>query len=172
MQFYSPFGQLLRTLRVPGTSLRSLSWEGSGLRLSLAVDSHIFFANVRPAYMWTYFSTTLAYATWRKEKGEHQVVYWAVPPNGGGADANATSGASGFGNSVLGQSQSGVVVKTYRTRLAFLLGDGSCDACAVVTKPDANSGAVTVHLNNAIGAPLEKREVQLFPGADSQQKAL
>ena len=71
MQFYSPFGQLLRTLRVPGTSLRSLSWEGSGLRLSLAVDSHIFFANVRPAYMWTYFSTTLAYATWRKEKGEH-----------------------------------------------------------------------------------------------------
>ena len=33
--------------RVPGQNLRAISWEGSGLRLALAVDSHIFFANIR-----------------------------------------------------------------------------------------------------------------------------
>jgi len=77
VQFYAPTGQHLRTLRAPGQNLRSISWEGNGLRLALAVDSHIFFANVRPDYLWTYFSKgTLVYAVWKKERQEHCVTYW------------------------------------------------------------------------------------------------
>lgn len=41
------FGDHLRTLKVSGEELRSLSWEGGGLRLTLAVDHFIYFANVR-----------------------------------------------------------------------------------------------------------------------------
>ena len=42
--------QHLRSLRVPGNSIESCSWEGGGLRIALAVDSHIYFANIRPKY--------------------------------------------------------------------------------------------------------------------------
>ena len=42
--------QHLRSLRVPGNSIESCSWEGGGLRIALAVDSHIYFANIRPNY--------------------------------------------------------------------------------------------------------------------------
>ncbi len=50
VQFYNYNGEHLRTLRVPGTGISGLSWEGNGLRLALAVDSFIYFTNVRPDY--------------------------------------------------------------------------------------------------------------------------
>lgn len=40
----------LRTLKVPGKQIAALSWEGSGLKIALAVDSYIYFANIRPDY--------------------------------------------------------------------------------------------------------------------------
>lgn len=40
----------LRTLKVPGKQISALSWEGSGLKIALAVDSYIYFANIRPDY--------------------------------------------------------------------------------------------------------------------------
>ncbi|KAI9321166.1 WD40-repeat-containing domain protein [Obelidium mucronatum] len=48
VQFYDPFGQYLRSLKVPGKKITSLSWEHGGLRIALAVDSFIYFANIRP----------------------------------------------------------------------------------------------------------------------------
>ena len=39
VQFYTPFGQHMRTLKVPGTSITSLSWEADGLKLALTVVS-------------------------------------------------------------------------------------------------------------------------------------
>ena len=50
VQFYNYNGEHLRTLRVPGTGISGLSWEGNGLRLALAVDSFIYFTNIRPDY--------------------------------------------------------------------------------------------------------------------------
>ena len=50
VQFYTSTGEHLRTLKVPGKDLRSLSWEGGSLRIALAVDSFIYFANIRPDY--------------------------------------------------------------------------------------------------------------------------
>jgi WD repeat-containing protein 35 len=52
VQFYTPFGKHLRTLKVMGSGISSLSWEGGSLRLALAVDSFIYFANIRPDYKW------------------------------------------------------------------------------------------------------------------------
>lgn len=56
VQFYSYDGQHIRTLRVPGNTISSLTWEGGGLRVALAVDSYVYFANVRPDYKWGYFN--------------------------------------------------------------------------------------------------------------------
>jgi hypothetical protein len=46
----SIFPQHLGTLKVPGKQMCSLSWEGGGLKIALAVDSFIYFANIRPDY--------------------------------------------------------------------------------------------------------------------------
>mmetsp|Transcript_25379 Transcript_25379/g.58463 ORF Transcript_25379/g.58463 Transcript_25379/m.58463 type:complete len:1193 (+) Transcript_25379:116-3694(+) len=76
VQFYSPFGIHLRTLRVPGSGIQGLSWEGGGLRIALAVDSFIFFANIRPDYKWGFFGNTLVYAFNKPERPEHCVIFW------------------------------------------------------------------------------------------------
>lgn len=44
------FFQHLGTLKVPGKHMSALSWEGGGLKIALAVDSFIYFANIRPDY--------------------------------------------------------------------------------------------------------------------------
>lgn len=59
--FYTAFGVHLRTLKIPGREITALSWEGRSLRIALAVDSFIYFANIRPDYMWCYFNKTVAY---------------------------------------------------------------------------------------------------------------
>lgn len=60
--FYSAFGVHLRTLKIPGREITSLSWEGkSNCRIALGVDSFIYFANIRLDYVWCYFNKTVAY---------------------------------------------------------------------------------------------------------------
>lgn len=41
---------------------RGFGSQGGGLRIALAVDSYIYFANIRPDYKWGYFGGTLVYA--------------------------------------------------------------------------------------------------------------
>ena len=76
VHFFSPLGQRLCTLRVPGSGVKSLSWEGKGLRLALAVDQYIYFANVRPDYHWSYFGSTLMYSFSKYDRPEHGVMFW------------------------------------------------------------------------------------------------
>lgn len=56
-----PLHQHLRTLKIPGREITGLSWEGQSLRVAMAVDSFIYFANIRPDYLWCYFSRTVVY---------------------------------------------------------------------------------------------------------------
>ncbi|KAJ3036043.1 WD repeat-containing protein 35 [Rhizophlyctis rosea] len=82
VHFYDPFGQYLRSLKVPGKRITSISWEYSGLRIALAVDSFIYFANVRPDYKWTFFaSDVLAYAVQRRDRGETAATFWNTKTN-------------------------------------------------------------------------------------------
>lgn len=76
VQFYDPFGRHLRSLRVPGSHIEALAWEGTGLRICLAVDSHIYFANIRPAYKWGYYGNTLVYTYNRVDQIENCAVFW------------------------------------------------------------------------------------------------
>ncbi|KAH9097856.1 hypothetical protein LEN26_016945 [Aphanomyces euteiches] len=76
VQFYDPFGRHLKSLKVPGSKIEALAWEGTGLRICLAVDSHIYFANIRPDYRWGFYGTTLVYAYNRPDQVENCVVFW------------------------------------------------------------------------------------------------
>lgn len=78
IKFYDNNGNYLRYMRVPGESVSAMAWEGSGLRLSLVVDSFIFFANVRPAYRWAYLLNTVVFTYQRGygDKRDSHVVFW------------------------------------------------------------------------------------------------
>jgi len=45
VQFYNPFGQHLRTLKVPGSGIQELSWEGGGLRIAVRLLPSLHNAN-------------------------------------------------------------------------------------------------------------------------------
>ncbi len=81
-------GLVLVVTDSPGTTLgylsagiNGLTWEGTGLRLAMAVDSFIYFANVRHDYMWGYFGSTLVYAFTKPERAEHCVMFWDTNSN-------------------------------------------------------------------------------------------
>jgi len=135
VQFYAPTGQHLRTLRVPGTSLRSISWEGTGLRIALAVDYHIFFANVRPDHLWGYFAHTLVFAMMKKERNEHAVVFWDMQ-----TDERHT--------------------KYIREVLKIA---SSEEYCTLATKSDDKDGSHVLIVCNAIGSPVESKYLTLEP---------
>uniref|UniRef100_A0A4W5N0P7 WD repeat-containing protein 35 n=1 Tax=Hucho hucho TaxID=62062 RepID=A0A4W5N0P7_9TELE len=81
VQFYTPFGEHLRTLKVPGKQMTEVAWEGGGLRIGLAVDSYIYFANIRPDYKWGYCSNTVVYAYTKPDRLEYCVVFWDTKNN-------------------------------------------------------------------------------------------
>jgi WD repeat-containing protein 35 len=81
VQFYSHAGEHLRTMRVPGSGINGLAWEGNGLRLALAVDSHVFFTSIRQPPLWGYFAGTVVYAFSKPERAEHCVMFWGTQSN-------------------------------------------------------------------------------------------
>lgn len=81
VQFYDPYGVHIKSLKVPGSAIEALSWEGGGLRICLAVDSFLYFANVRPDYKWGYFCHTLVYAYTSIAQSECTVVFWNTRTN-------------------------------------------------------------------------------------------
>uniref|UniRef100_UPI00358FD466 WD repeat-containing protein 35 isoform X2 n=1 Tax=Myxine glutinosa TaxID=7769 RepID=UPI00358FD466 len=76
VQFYSPFGEHLRTLPLASKRLLGLAWDGAGCRIALALDTLVLFANVRPEYKWAYVRGTLVYAYTNRENAEHRVMFW------------------------------------------------------------------------------------------------
>jgi WD repeat-containing protein 35 len=76
VKFYDSVGTYLRNIRIPGEEIAGLSWEGTGLRICLAVDAFIYFANIRPAYKWASIDNTIVYSYYKPERHETAVVFW------------------------------------------------------------------------------------------------
>ncbi|XP_017600405.1 PREDICTED: WD repeat-containing protein 35, partial [Corvus brachyrhynchos] len=146
VQFYTPFGEHLRTLKVPGKQISSLSWEGGGLKIALAVDYYIYFANIRPHYKWGYCSNTVVYAYTRPDRPECCVVFWDTKNN----------------EKYVKYVKSLISITTYG------------DFCVLATKADENQpqeehetesfGAMYVLvLCNSIGTPLDPKYIDVEP---------
>jgi len=135
VQFYDPHGTYLRTLKVPGTGINALSWEGGGLRIALAVEAYIYFANIRPDYKWGLFNDTLVYAYTRPERTDSTVVFWDM-----------TSG------------------ETHSTNVPALRHiKASGLHCVLISGPDPASGKYKVSLCNSIGSPIETKYISIRP---------
>lgn len=81
IQFYTPLGKLIRTMKLPGNNIAGLAWEGFSLRLAFAIDSFIYLAQVKHDYMWTCFSNTLVYHFHKRNKPESYVMFWDTKNN-------------------------------------------------------------------------------------------
>ncbi|RMC17193.1 hypothetical protein DUI87_05770 [Hirundo rustica rustica] len=135
VQFYTPFGEHLRTLKVPGKQISSLSWEGGGLKIALAVDHYIYFANIRPHYKWGYCSNTVVYAYTRADRPECCVVFWDTKNN----------------EKYVKYVKSLISITTYG------------DFCVLATKADENQPQYVLVLCNSIGTPLDPKYVDIEP---------
>lgn len=90
VMFFSANGKHLRTLKIPGHEIMSLSWEGkSNCRIALAIDSFIYFANIRLDYIWCYFNETIAYLEVSNQSNQNilidfnqsVVIFWDMKNN-------------------------------------------------------------------------------------------
>lgn len=134
VQFYDPFGHHLRTLKVPGSGISGLAWEGGGLRIALAVESFIYFANIRPDYKWGFFSGTLVYAYTKPERTDHCVVFF--------------------------DTQGGATYVKYVKKLMMVRACG--EYCVLLTRTD-DPGQYILILCNAIGAPVDSKYIGVEP---------
>ncbi|XP_030777410.1 WD repeat-containing protein 35 isoform X2 [Rhinopithecus roxellana] len=135
VQFYTPFGEHLGTLKVPGKEISALSWEGGGLKIALAVDSFIYFANIRPNYKWGYCSNTVVYAYTRPDRPEHCVVFWDTKHN-----------------------------EKHVKYVKGLISITTCgDFCILATKADENHPQFVLVLCNSIGTALDPKYIDIVP---------
>ncbi|XP_033095067.1 WD repeat-containing protein 35 isoform X9 [Trachypithecus francoisi] len=125
----------LGTLKVPGKEISALSWEGGGLKIALAVDSFIYFANIRPNYKWGYCSNTVVYAYTRPDRPEHCVVFWDTKHN-----------------------------EKHVKYVKGLISITTCgDFCILATKADENHPQFVLVLCNSIGTPLDPKYIDIVP---------
>ncbi|KAF4016576.1 hypothetical protein G4228_007779, partial [Cervus hanglu yarkandensis] len=135
VQFYTPFGEHLGTLKVPGKHMSALSWEGGGLKIALTVDSFIYFANIRPDYKWGYCSNTVVYAYTRPDRPEYCVTFWDTKNN-----------------------------DKYVKYVKSLISITTCgDFCILATKADENHPQFVLVLCNSIGTPMDPKYIDLVP---------
>uniref|UniRef100_A0A914X6A2 Anaphase-promoting complex subunit 4 WD40 domain-containing protein n=1 Tax=Plectus sambesii TaxID=2011161 RepID=A0A914X6A2_9BILA len=135
VHFITAYGEKLRTLKVPGRDIAGCSWEATGLRVCLAVDSHLFFANIRPDYKWGYCGQTVVYSYPRPEKNEHCVVFYDVK-----------------------------LEEMYVKSLRFLRAIASFgDYCTLINRADDPGGIYLLQLCNGIGTPVDFKYVDIDP---------
>jgi WD repeat-containing protein 35 len=63
---------------VPGNELRSIAWEAGSLRIGLAVDNFLYFANIRHDYNWAFFANTLIYTFPKTDRKETAIMFFDI----------------------------------------------------------------------------------------------
>lgn len=136
VQFYNPFGEHLRTLRVPGASISCCVWEGGSLRVALAVDSFVYFANIRPDYKWCYFKKTVVFTSCRSGRTGICLTFWDTTNNLCHTRLlNALYAISSFG-----------------------------DHCVVATQSESDAiGKYGLLLYNTLGTPVDGKFINIEP---------
>ncbi|CAN8003269.1 unnamed protein product [Ixodes pacificus] len=135
VKFFNPYGQHLHTLRVPGRDISACAWEGTGLRIALAVDSFIFFANIRPDYKWCFLANTVAYSFSKVDRVESTVIFWNINSNE-------------------------KHVK-YMKNLLRMCSAG--ELCVIAAKEEGPSLQYTLSVCNSIGTPVDSTTTEVEP---------
>lgn len=142
VNLFNQQGSLQRTLRILGKHCGGLTWEGDGLRMAIAVDSSVYFANVRPQYKYAFLHTTLVYSFNRPDKVDDSICFWNTRNND-----RCIRYVSGL--KYIGASQ------------------GVCLGVSQWESPGTRRGATgaMVRLLNSIGCPITTRFIDIDPVA-------
>ena len=120
---------------MPGKQISSCAWEGGSLRIALAVDSFIYFANIRPDYRWTYFAGTVVYSYTKVDRADTAVVFWNIKTG-----------------------------DKYQKHVKSLLGvSSSGEHCVLATRNEDNINPFGLILCNAIGTPVDSKYINIEP---------
>ncbi|VDM14708.1 unnamed protein product, partial [Wuchereria bancrofti] len=120
---------------IPGQTITDISWEGDGLRLCAAVDSHLFFANIRLDYKWAYCGHTVIYSYERMENKEHCVVFF--------------------------QTKLEEAYLQYVKPIVALA--SSNEHCILITRVDNQIGQYLMQICNGIGTTIDSKYINLEP---------
>lgn len=137
VQFYTPFGEHVRTLKVPGREVTSCTWEGGSLRVALSVDSHIYFANIRPDYKWSYFSNTVVFSSEKISRDGICVTFW--------------------------NANSGVTHTKYVRSLISVASHGEHCVLAVKNEPGEAGERFALMVCNTIATPVDVKYLEMEP---------
>ena len=75
--FYSNQGINLRTLIVPNSqTVNGVSWDGVGLKLVIAVQSSMYFADIKPYYKWGYMTDTVVFGYQKEDRIDFCVIFY------------------------------------------------------------------------------------------------
>ena len=132
--FYSNTGYHWKSLRVPGTGINSLSWEGTGLRVSMAVESFMYFANVKLPVPWGYMNGTLVYAYHRPDRGDYCLTFWHI-------------------------ERGERIIKFIKRFIGLYTLNQYC----VILMHTLEKGSCSILLCNSIGSPIETKTVHFEP---------
>ncbi|GAB6028434.1 WD repeat-containing protein 35 [Chamberlinius hualienensis] len=135
IQFYSPYGEHLQTLKLPGKEIVGCSWEGGGLRIALAIDSFIYFANIRPNYKWCYFANTVVYTYSKADRTDKCVVFWNTKTNER-------------------------CVKYVKSLLSIAANQ---EYCVLATRSEDDNDQFALVVCNSIGTPVDSKYISLCP---------
>ena len=152
---------LVNTLRVPGKSIRGIDWDADNLKLCLAVDSFVMFANIRPDYKWAWFDNTC--------------VFWRSLPDAKASDANKSvlvffPVKSGHFDAKDGQSSRQLVTKSVNN-LIDIQASGHC--CIYAYRMDQKSDAkraakddanlvCSLTICNIFGTPVDSLQIEFM----------
>lgn len=83
LQYYSLYSSSFFIFHnlIPELLSFTMSRISGSLRVALAVDSFIYFANIRPDYRWGYYSDTLVYAFLKPDILDTCIVFWDIKNN-------------------------------------------------------------------------------------------
>lgn len=127
------------TVHVPGGyPVTALAWEGGDLRIALAVQSHIYFANIRPDYRWSFFENTLFYTYYEAAKKRNSLMYW---------DAASTEHTA----------------KSGKDARKVLRVAGGGENCVLACETSDGSGQFVLKLCNSIGNPIIHTYIAMEP---------
>ncbi|KAF5296919.1 hypothetical protein FQA39_LY12276 [Lamprigera yunnana] len=76
VQFYSLWGEHIRSLKLPGQIVSCCVWEEGSLRIAFGIDSSVYFANARPDHKWCFFKNIVVFVTPYIYKSSSCVTFW------------------------------------------------------------------------------------------------
>lgn len=134
VKFFDNKGNHLRNLKIPNCdNVVDISWEGSGLRLSIGAGSNIYCASIKPNYKWCYLGNgTVVFAYQKSDRVDFCLVFW--------------------------ETKTDRKIFKYVKDLSEIKGEG--EYCAVFSKVN-DDATVQIDLCNSLGTTLETKFVSL-----------